>query len=169
MEYKPFQFSETEAKITAKWEIGVRDYVTPLTVLLFALIGLVEVVRAATKTPLPPLSFYIADGVAVLIFILALYYIGDRVNRTAADIQKRILTVDFRQEEQRLAVIEAGGRVVYRALFSDIDRVDAGPHVVRLSGRPGAICLPRAQLPGEWLQQLAAQLGKERFKVCKWM
>lgn len=169
MEYKPFRFTETEAKITAKWEIGVRDYVTPLTALLFVLIGLVEVVRAAAGLPMPALSFYIADGAAVLVFVLALYYIGCRVNLTAADIQKRILTVDFRMDEGWLAVIEAGGRVVFRAQLDDIDRVDAGPHVVRLSGLSGAICLPRAQLPDECLQKLAGRLGKERFKVCKWM
>ena len=166
---KPFQFNEAEARIVAKWEIGVRNYVSPLTALLFALIGLVEVVRYATKTPLPPVSFYIADAVAIFGFVIALYYVGRRVEMTAREIMKRELAVDFNMEESYFAVVEYGGRVVFRAQNADVMRVDVGPNVIRLDGRAGAICLPRAQVPEEFLTLMQKQLGREKFKIQKWM
>ncbi len=166
---KPFYFSEAEAKIVAKWEIGVRGYVTPLTVGLFSLIAIVEVLRLTVKLPFDPLVFTGIDAAAIGVFCLMLYFIGRRVDMTAREIQKRQLAVDFNLEESRFAVVEYGGKVVFRALNSDVEKIDIGPNVIRIDGRAGAICLPRAQVPEEFILLMQKQLGKEKFKVQKWM
>ncbi len=166
---KPFRFTEPEAKIVARWEIGVQNYVSPLTGVLFALIGLIEVLRYVLKMPVAPISFYIADVAAIIVFVVALRYIGKRVDMTARDIMKRELAVDFNDEQSYFAVVEYGGRLVFRAHNNDVEKIDIGPNVVRLDGKAGAICLPVHQVPEAFLVLMQKQLGVNGYKAHKWM
>ncbi|MEG1268113.1 MAG: hypothetical protein RSD35_02585, partial [Oscillospiraceae bacterium] len=139
---KPFHFSENEAKIVAKWEIGVRNFVQPLTVLLFVMIGAIEVIRYIVKIPIAPVAYYIADLAAIFIFMIMLGYIGKRINSTALKIQKREIAVDFNFDESYISVVEYGDKIIFKSSYNDIFHIDAGENVVRINSITGVICLP---------------------------
>lgn len=166
---KPFRFNEEEAKIVARWEIGVRNYVAPITALLFALVFAVAFARYALRVETPGFGWLAAYAAIVLVFILILYYIGKRVDMTAAEIGKRVLAVDFSEEEAYVAVVEYEGKTVFRTLNSDVAAIDAGPNVVRIDSRSGAICLPRAQVPDTFIALMQKQLGTKNFHIRRWM
>ena len=166
---KPFHFSDEEAKIVARWEIGVRNAAAPITALLFGLLFAIALARYYLRAQIPGGWWLGAYAACVLVFIVILYYIGKRVNMTAAEIVKRELAVDFSEDESYVAVVEYGGRTVFRTLNSDIFGIDAGPNVVRIDARSGAVCLPRAQMPDEYIALLQKQLGPKQFRIRKWM
>ncbi len=166
---KPFHFSDEEAKIVARWEIGVRNIATPVTALLFALLFLISLARYYFRTQIPGIWWLVSYVAFALVFVLILNYIGRRVNMTAAEIVKRELAVDFSEDGAYVAVVEYGDKTVFRTLNSDIFEIDAGPNVVRIHSRSGAVCLPRAQVPDDFIAQMQKQLGPKNFRVRKWM
>lgn len=166
---KPFRFTAAEARIVARWEIGVRNYPAPLTAALLAAILGIELFRLRQHTPARPAAMLFCYAAALLLYAALLFYLRTRVNATAREIAKRELAADFSEDGDGLAVVEYGDKTVFRAPDADVERVDAGEHVVRICAKGGTICLPRTQVPDDYLARMLGQLGTKNYRVRGWM
>lgn len=170
MRSEPFRFSEQQARITAKWEIGVRNIPAPFAVCAAAVMVGCELLRYFVfKLPAPPAAVYIADAAALCGMLIALHYIERRTAMTAREIMKRRFVCEWDEKTAQLLVHEEGVGIVFRTMYADILRIDLGEEVFRVAARYGAVCLPRAQLSDELLAQFTAQLGEGEIRKRGWM
>ncbi len=147
-----FRFTEEEAMITARCEIGVGDLPRRLSLILAAATLAVFGLRLAKKMPLPSFSMMGCYAAAAAAWIIMLVYIKKRLSMTARDIASRTLYLYYGEDGAEL--YEVTERFRYHAPFGDITAVERGDKVCRITAPMGRICFPLRLLSASQLQKL---------------
>lgn len=149
MPYTDFRYTDIEAEITAKWQVGVRNRTLPMAILPLALILVPELLSMLGVLSLPGLRMtgpLYAAGMLYLLFILFILY---RIRKTANELKTRMLAVRF--EEDTLDV--KTGEAVYITRYADVRAVDYGAHIVRVQSDHDAFCIPRRLMPNDFIDR----------------
>lgn len=153
MQYTRFQYNDTEATITAKWEVGVRNYTLPLALLPFAAVILVEFLKFAGILSLPRLQLQPLHFAAAALYLLFILFVLYRIRSTAESLKKRALAVSFTGDT---VVIKTGDTAVYVTRFEDIKQLDYGAHILRVQSDYGAYCIPWRLVPADFIGRFEA-------------
>lgn len=151
MQYTPFRYTGREAAITAKWQVGVRNYTLPLAVVPFAAIvlltlaGLLGWLPGTSSQMTPPLAICMA------LLLLVVLYVLYRLRTTAAELAKRPLEVSF---DGDTVVVRVDETATYVTRFEDITAVDYGADIVRVQSDYGAYCIPRRLVPADFIDKM---------------
>ena len=136
---REFSFTDREAGIVARCELGVGDLPRRLSLML---------------------------GAAVTAWVVFLVYLDRRLKLTAGDIASRTLGLYWSGEGMEL--YDYAGQLRYRAEFSQVETVERGDLVCRISSPMGKVCVPLRLLSASELQALDG-LEQARHVRRSWM
>ena len=163
---REFRFTDEEAMIAARCELGVGDLPYRLSLMLAATVAVTAALRALRKMPLPSFSVLGCYVAALAAWILFLVYVDRRLKATAKDIGSRTLCLYWSEEGAELA--DYAGQSLYRTSFAEAEVIERGDRVCRITSPMGRICFPLRLLSASELQALD---GLERAKHVRrnWM
>ena len=152
-ERRRFVFTDEEAAIVARCEIGVGDLPRRLYCWMAIALLFVFALRPALGMPLLP-SFAVLGcyAAAAAAWIILMVYIDRRLKITARDIASRELYLYFGKDG--VEMYEDTESLRYHAPFPDISLVERGDRVCRITAPMGRICFPLRLLSAEELRQL---------------
>ncbi len=149
---REFSFTDREAGIVARCELGVGDLPRRLSLMLGATAAATVALRAARKMPLPSFALLGCYAAAVTAWVVFLVYLDRRLKLTAADVASRTLGLYWSGEGMEL--YDYAGQLRYRAEFPQVETVERGDLVCRISSPMGRVCVPLRLLSASELQAL---------------
>ncbi len=99
---REFSFTDREAGIVARCELGVGDLPRRLSLMLGATAAATVALRAARKMPLPSFALLGCYAAAVTAWVVFLVYLDRRLKLTAADVASRTLGLYWSGEGMEL-------------------------------------------------------------------
>ena len=151
-ERREFRFTEEEAYITARCEIGVGDLPRKLSTVLAIAALFTAAVRLIMGLPLPSFAMLGCYAAALAAWVIMMVYIRWRLKVTAKDIASRDLYLYY--GDDGVEMYEVTERLRYHAPFDDITAVERGDRVCRITAPMGRICFPLRLLSASELQKL---------------
>lgn len=148
MQYTDFTYTDAEATITAKWQVGVRNYTLPLAFFPFAVVLFVELLKWAEVIRLPYMQFQPLHFAAAALYILFILFVFYRIYSTATSLKKRQLALSF---DGNTVVVKTGETSVYVTRYEDIKAIDYGDTIIRIQSDYGAYCLPARLVPNDFV------------------
>jgi hypothetical protein len=166
MQFIPFTFDDGQAMITAKWQVGVRNYTLPFAVLPFAVPVFYELLRRAFRLSLPAFTPGVPHLSIAALYLMLLLFVYYRLRRVADSLKGKQLAVAF---DGDTVVVRKDDQTLYITRNEDIKRLDYGVSVVRIQSDYGAYCLPRSVVPEPTFLQPMAEKLEKNFIYHAWM
>lgn len=168
MQYTPFQYTDREALITAKWQVGVRNYTLTLALLPFAAVALLELFKWLEWLRLPYIELSPMHFAFAALYLLVILFVLYRIQSTAAGLKNRRLSVCFEGDTLVIRQGDAPDAVSHITRFEDITAVDYGRDIARIAGEFDACCIPLRLIPDGLIDRFAQTDGVAvRFR--RWM
>lgn len=164
-ERREFSYDDREAEIVARCETGAGDLPRTMTVWFACGIVAVALLRIIRNMPLPTLQMLGCYAAAITAWVLFTVFINYRIRQTAAELKKRILILYF--GDDGIELYEYTTELRYHCRFEDIELVERGDSICRVTSRTGRICLPLRLLSAEEIRKLDA--STERNIRRDWM
>jgi hypothetical protein len=165
MQYSNFVYNDAQAKITAKWEVGVRNYFVPVAVIPYGVPIALDIMRIAFKwNSFPALAPSFLTTMSFSIYFFFLLFIVFRLKNTEKKIKSRRLRISF---DSDAVVIKDDEKAIYAVQNEDIGRVDTGQQVMRIATEYGAVCLPLDIVPQIFIDEMK-KLGRQ-YREHRWM
>ena len=163
---REFSFTARAAGLVASCEPAVGALPRRPSLPLRATAAATVALRAASKMPLPSFALLGCYAPAVTAWVVFLVYLDRRLKLTAADVASRTLGLYWSGEGMEL--YDYAGQLRYRAEFSQVETVERGDLVCRISSTMGKVCVPLRLLSASELQALDG-LEQARHVRRSWM
>ena len=143
-EERVFYLSPEEAEVIAKADTGTGDLPRKLSFGMVIMFIAVILLRMIFDMPLPSMrtmGFYL---VAVLAWIGIVVYSGIKVKQTAEELKGKAFYVKVTDEG--IAAGKHQDDLSFHAMWNDIQIVEKGSLIYRITSPMGRLCLPRTAL-----------------------
>ncbi|MEG0832621.1 MAG: hypothetical protein RSE36_00640 [Oscillospiraceae bacterium] len=159
-----FFFSEEEAVVAVKFEMGIQDNMRRCTLALAASFTAIQLLRLATHFEYT--AFLLAcEAAALAVYAMFIAQLNLKVKRQAHLLSKRALI--YEQTESLLSLSDAEG-IILSIKPEDIVMAESGKRIVRITAaNKGSVCLPRRLIKEQLLDSLQERLAKN-YKILIW-
>ena len=146
-EERVFYLSPDEAAAVAKAETGIGDLPRQMSFGLVLTVIAVILIRMIMDLPLPSFRMIGAYAVAFTAWIGLIIYSKFRVNQTAQELKDKPFYL--RVSEEGLSAGKYRDDLSYRAAWNEIQMVESGSLIYRITSPMGRLCLPKTALSAE--------------------
>ena len=136
-----FSFNREESMILARCELGVGDLPRTASMALTAVFICSAAMRVFMKMSFPSVSVLGVYGVCLSGWILFIIYINRRLKLTAEETAKRRFHVSIAENE--IALYEYDSELVFKTGISEIETIEYGSVMYRISSPGGRVCMPK--------------------------
>lgn len=143
-EDRVFYLSSEEAEIVAKAETGIGDLPRQLSMGMVIMLMAVIVLRMVLDLPLPSFRMLGAYTVAIVAWIVLVSFSRVRISRTTEELINRPFYLKV--SETGLFAGKYKDDLSYHAMWSDIQMVERGTRIYRITSPMGRLYLPRTVL-----------------------
>ena len=143
-EDRVFYLSSEEAEAITKAETGIGDLPRHLSMGMVIMLMAVILLRMILDLPLPSFRMLGAYLVAIAAWLILVSFSGVRIRKTTEEIKNKPFFLKISEAE-----IFAGkykDDYSYHVMWSDIQMVERGELIYRITSPMGRLCLPRTAL-----------------------
>lgn len=144
--------SPEDAEIIARADTGTGDLPRLLSTGMIIAMTAIILLRMILEMPLPSFKVLGAYAVALVAWISMLLYVRFRVKATAEEIKGKPFYL--RVNGEGIAAGKFEDDLSYRALWDEIEVVEKGDRIYRITSPMGRLCLPRTALSSDERERL---------------
>ena len=164
-EERVFYLSPEEAEAVAKAETGIGDLPRQMSMGLVIMLMAVIVLRIIMDMPLPSLKAIGAYVVALVAWVILVVHSRFKVKQAAEELKGK--PYYLRVSEAEVAAGKYRDDLTYHAVWNDIQMIERGSLIYRITSPMGRLCLPKTALSYEEREKLET-LGTIQVER-KWM
>lgn len=143
-EDRVFYLSSEEAEVIAKAETGIGDLPRQLSMGMVIMLMAVIILRIIMDLPLPSFRMLGAYMVAIVAWITLVSFSRVRISRTAEEMKNKPFYLKV--SETGIFAGKFSDDFSYHSSWNDIQVVEKGTYIYRITSPMGRLCLPRTAL-----------------------